>query len=196
MITDINSLKNISDKEFFDNFSYIMHVALIKDEGLYFDLIDQMYEICERNESVLDDVLNRCVKDIDIIKTKDIRYLEFGKAFSETLKLILGDKYTDGEYLSLGCVMASYISYIRSWLTKDEYYEIRDMFVPFYLPISIEMLDIDNAVNTFNKYIPVNENGKYTLALIKKVGKCVIDDSVSIDDITKAFNEINFDEAW
>ena len=196
MITDINSLKNISDKEFFDNFSYIMHVALIKDEGLYFDLIDQMYEICERNESVLDDVLNKCVKDIDIIKTKDIRYLEFGKAFSETLKLILGDKYTDGEYLSLGCVMASYISYIRSWLTKDEYYEIRDMFVPFYLPISIEMLDIDNAVNTFNKYIPVNENGKYTLALIKKVGKCVIDDSVSIDDITKAFNEINFDEAW
>lgn len=196
MITDINTLKNISDKEFFDNFSSIMHVALIKDEGLYFDLIDQMYEICERNESVLDDVLNRCVKDIDIIKTKDIRYLEFGKAFSETLKLILGDKYTDGEYLSLGCVMASYISYIRSWLTKDEYYEIRDMFVPFYLPISIEMLDIDNAVNTFNKYIPVNENGKYTLTLIKKVGKCVIDDSVSIYDITKAFNEINFDEAW
>ena len=196
MITDINSLKNISDKDFFNNFSYIMHIALIKDEGLYFDLIDQMYEICERNETVLDDVLRRSNKDIDIIKAKDIRYLEFGKAFSESLKLILGDKFSDGEYLSLGCVMASYISYIRSWLTKDEYYEIRDMFVPFYLPISVEMLDIENAVNTFCKYIPANENGSYTLTLIKKVGKCVIDDSVSVEDIKNAFNEINFDEAW
>ena len=46
-----------------------------------------------------------------------------------------------GECVALGCVAAAYISWKKNYLSMDEYYEIRDMFVPFYLPISIDNIE-------------------------------------------------------
>ncbi len=106
------------------------------------------------------------------------------------------DKFTEGECLALGCVAEGYISYIKNWLTKDEFYEIRDMFVPFCLPISVELMDVDKGVECFKADNELNEKNLYTLPLIKKIGKTVIDSTVSPEDIRAALTEINFDEAW
>ena len=43
--------------------------------------------------------------------------------------------------VALGTVAAAYISWKRGMLSMEEYYEIRDMFVPFYLPITVEGID-------------------------------------------------------
>ena len=50
-----------------------------------------------------------------------------------------------GECIALGAVAAAFISWKHNWLSMEEYYEIRDMFVPFNLPISID--DIDPSAN-------------------------------------------------
>lgn len=202
LINDLDQVIKLSDKEFFNNFAYIMQIALVKDDSLYVDLIDKMYEICERDKEVLSDVLERTNKAKTLIMTKDnmntssISALSFGYAFKEGLKELLNDKYLDGEYLSLGCVAQGYISYKKNWLTKEEYYELRDMFVPFYLPISVEMLDIDKALEKIISNLEKNKDGLYSMALLKKIGKTVVDNTVSIDDIKDAINELNFDEAW
>lgn len=202
LITDIDKVLSLSDKEFFNNFSFIMQVALVKDSALYVDLIDMMYEICERNKDVLADVLNRCNKaknlilDKEALNTKAVSSLSFGHIFADCLSDLLKDKYSYGEYLSLGCVATGFISYKKNWLTKEEYYELRDMFVPFYLPISIEMLDIEKALEVFENNNELNADNKYTMVLLKKIGKTVVDNTISIDDIKEAFNELNFDEAW
>ena len=46
-----------------------------------------------------------------------------------------------GECVALGAVAAAFISWKHNWLSMEEYYEIRDMFVPFQLPISIDDID-------------------------------------------------------
>ena len=200
--TNIDEVIKLDDKDFFCNIAFSMQIALVKDLSLYTDLIDKMYEICERDKDVLLNILERTDKAKMLILNKQElndgkpSALSFGYKIGEALSECLKDKYEAGEYLSLGCVAEGYIAYKKNWLTKEEYYELRDMFVPFYLPISIEMLDVDKVLEAICGNLSVNVDGLYTFALIKKIGKSVIDNTISIDDIKEAINELNFDEAW
>ena len=199
---DFDSVMSLSDAEFFSNFAFYMQTALVKDISLYTDLIDEMYEICEREKSVLEDIILRVEKDRKLIldqnalKESSVSPLSFGFTIAEALSEVIPGKFNNGEYLSLGCVAESYISYKKNWLNKDEYYEIRDMFVPFYLPISVDMLDIENVLTYIKENVLTNEENHYTLALLKKIGRTVVDRTITLDDIKDALEEINFDEAW
>lgn len=198
--TNLTEVTELSDKAFFENFSFLMHIALIKDANLYTYMIDKMYEICERDSDTLEyifDKIENNLKVIDIIIKKEnvLSPLLFGINFAEVLKSETGERFNYGEALSLGSVAEAFISYKKNLLTKEEYYEIRDMFVPFYLPISVDMLDIDHMVDSFCECYEAKED-KYTMVLLKKLGKTTIDSSVTKEDIRAAFDELNFDEAW
>ena len=75
----------------------------------------------------------------------------------------------------------------------DEYYEIRDMFVPFQLPISIDHIDPEEILR-LTKSDKKMDAGKIKFILLKKVGKAVIDTSVTDDDIRNAIKEIYFSD--
>lgn len=75
----------------------------------------------------------------------------------------------------------------------EEYYEVRDMFVPFNLPISIDNIDV-NEVLKLTKSDKKMDAGTLKFILLKKIGKAVIDNTVTDDEIIAALNEINFDE--
>ncbi len=53
------TIKNMDDKAFYDNFAHIMHLALVKDELFYTDLIDLMYEIKDRDEKTWEYIANK-----------------------------------------------------------------------------------------------------------------------------------------
>lgn len=200
--TNLDNVLSMSDKEFFSNFSFIMHIALIKDMLLYTFLIDKMYEICERDEETIKEILERVENNKKLIielnnKDNKLNPLSFGFRLAQSISDTIDEDLSAGEYLSLGCVAEAFISYKKNWLNKDEYYEIRDMYVPFYLPISITKIDIDGIINNFiNNNTTVLNSDTYEFVLLKKIGKTVIDKTINIDDIREALNEINFDEAW
>ena len=98
-----------------------------------------------------------------------------------------------GECVALGMVAASYIAYKRELLTFDEYYEIRDMFVPFNLPISIDDVDIEEVL-AYTKSDKKMENNQIKFVLLKKIGKAVVDKTVSDDEIRAALKEIVYVE--
>ena len=75
----------------------------------------------------------------------------------------------------------------------DEYYEIRDMFVPFNLPISIEDIDPEEILK-LTKSDKKMEDGQIKFVLLKKVGKAVIDKTVTDQDILNALSEIHYVE--
>ena len=56
----------------------------------------------------------------------------------------------------------------------EEFYEIRDMFVPFYLPISVENIDPQEILK-LTKSDKKMEAGTIKFILLKKIGKAVID---------------------
>ena len=75
----------------------------------------------------------------------------------------------------------------------EEYYEIRDMFVPFNLPISVDDLEPERIL-ALTKSDKKMENDRIRFILLEKIGKAVVDISVTDDQILEAIGEINFTE--
>lgn len=188
----------LSDGEFFNGFSYVMKAAIIKDASFYTYLIDKMYEICEKEKETISYIIDKFVS----IKYLVLNTAKNGKCadtFANTIANAIYE-YKEhslkiGECQSLAMVASAFISWKKNWLNKDEYYEIRDMFVPFYLPISMEMIDIDRLTDLICNNLESNGES-CELILLKKIGKTVIDTSITREDIRNAIDELNFDEAW
>ena len=67
------------------------------------------------------------------------------------------------------------------------------MFVPFNLPISIDSIDPEEILK-LTKADKKMESGQIKFVLLKKVGKAVIDRTVTDEDILAAIREIYFSD--
>ena len=196
---NIATLQSLSDRQFYSGFAEVMKSALIKDGNFYEWLIDQMYEICERDVETLSEMVERSctikklVVEKDPLEKGDRALLNFGHTIGHAIEKYVNFTMTHGECVALGCVAAAFISWKKNWLSMEEYYEIRDMFVPFYLPISIDNLDIEEVLR-LTRSDKKAENGYIKFILLKKVGKALIDKTVTDDEIREALQELNFNE--
>lgn len=196
---NVSTLKTLEDRQFYSGFAEIMKHGLIKDGAFYEWLIENMYEICDRDpETLLEMVQKSCmVKKLlvekDPTEKGDRALLNFGHTIGHAIEKYKNFSLTHGECVALGAVAAAFISWKHEWLSMEEYYEIRDMFVPFYLPISIEDID-PTQILKLTKSDKKMEDGQIKFVLLKKVGKAVIDKTVSDEDILNALSEIHYVE--
>lgn len=196
---NIAVLQTLEGRQFFSGFAEIMKHGLIKDEAFYLWLLENMYEICDRNLDTLQEMVFRScqikkqVVEKDPTEKGERALLNYGHTIGHAIEKAKHFSLYHGECVALGAVAAAYISYKRNMISMEEYYEIRDMFVPFNLPISVE--DIDPAeIVKLTRSDKKMEAGKIKFVLLKKIGKAVIDDTVTEQEILDAVNEIYFSE--
>jgi len=196
---NLSTLKTLSDRQYFNGFAEIMKHGLIKDAGFYEWLISNMYEICDRDLDVLEEMIissctiKKLVVEKDPTEQGDRALLNFGHTIGHAIEKAKNFELLHGECVALGCVAAAYISCKRELLTMEEYYEIRDMFVPFYLPITVDDLKPEEVLS-YTKSDKKMEAGKIKFVLLKRIGKSMIDKTVKEEEILAAINEILFDE--
>lgn len=196
---NIATLKTLDDRQFYNGFAEVMKHGLIKDGAFYEWLLDKMYEICDRDtDTLLNMVQKSCmvkklVVEKDPTEKGDRALLNFGHTMGHAIEKAKNFTLSHGECVALGSVAAAFISWKHEWLSMEEYYEIRDMFVPFNLPISVEGIDPEEilALTKSDKKV---EGSKIKFILLKKVGKAVIDLNVTDDDILNAVKEILYIE--
>ena len=70
---------------------------------------------------------------------------------------------------------------------------MRDMFVPFNLPISIDSIDPEEILR-LTKSDKKMDGGQIKFVLLKKVGKAVIDKTITDEEILEAIREIYFSD--
>lgn len=196
---NVSVLKTLEERQFYSGFAEIMKHGLIKDSVFYEWLLENMYEIDERDPAVLEEMVMRSstikklVVEKDPAEKGDRALLNFGHTIGHAIEKAMHFEWYHGECVALGCVAAAFISWKHELLTMDEYYEIRDMFVPFHLPISIDSIDPEEVLK-LTKSDKKMEAGRIKFILLKKVGKAVIDTTVSDEDILNAVKEIYFSE--
>ena len=196
---NVSTLKTLSDRQFYSGFAEIMKHGLIKDAVFYEWLLDHMYEICDREPETLlemvekSSLIKKLVVEKDPTEKGDRALLNFGHTIGHAIEKYKNFTMTHGECVALGAVAAAFISWKHEWLSMEEYYEIRDMFVPFNLPISIEGIDPEEILRLTRSDKKV-EGNHIKFILLKKVGKAVIDKTVSDQDILNALNEIHYVE--
>lgn len=196
---NIQVFDTLPDRQFFSGFAEVMKAGLIKDATFYEWLIENMYEICEKDKETLKEMIYRScyikktVVEKDPTEKGDRALLNLGHTLGHAIEKYRNFELLHGECVALGCVAAAYISMKHNLIKSDDYYEIRDMFVPFNLPISIDSVNAKEIV-ALTKSDKKMEAGKIKFILLKKVGKAIIDTSVTEEDMLEALNEIIFTE--
>lgn len=196
---NIGTLKTLDDRQFFSGFAEVMKYGLIKDAIFYEWLLDNLYEIQDRDPDVLEEMVMRSCMVKKLVVEKDPKeqgdraLLNFGHTIGHAIEKAKNFQMLHGECIALGSVAAAFISWKHNWLSMEEYYEIRDMFVPFNLPISIDDIDPEEIL-ALTKSDKKMAAGQIRFVLLKKVGKALIDTTVSDEDILNALKEIHFSE--
>lgn len=196
---NISALTTLDGRQFFSGFAEIMKHGLIKDSEFYVWLINNMYEICERDLNVLQEMVMRScnvkknVVEKDPTEKGERALLNFGHTIGHAIEKAKNFELYHGECVALGAVAAAYISWKKGMLSMEEYYEVRDMFVPFYLPITVDNINPEEIV-ALTKSDKKMEAGKIKFVLLKRIGKAVIDDTVTDEEMLAAVNEIYFSE--
>ncbi len=196
---NISTLKELDNRQFYAGFAEVMKHGLIKDAEFYEWLLDNMYEIHDRDLETLEEmVIRSCtvkklVVEKDPTEKGDRALLNFGHTIGHAIEKYKNFEMLHGECIALGMVAAAYISWKHNWLSMEEYYEVRDMFVPFNLPISIDDIDPEQIL-TLTKSDKKMEAGQIKFVLLKKVGKAVIDKTITDEEIIEAIKEIYFSD--
>ena len=192
-------LKDLDGRQYYAGMAEVLKSALLRDGVLYEWLLSNLYEICDREPETIEEmILRTCTIKKNIVEKDpyekgDRALLNLGHTLGHAIEKYKNFQLLHGECVALGTVCAAYISWKRQLLSDDEYYEIRDMFVPFSLPISIDGIS-PKEVLELTKSDKKMDAGQIKFILLKKVGKAVIDTSVTDDDILNAIKEIYYSE--
>ena len=196
---NLTVLKDLDDRQYFAGFAEVMKSAMIRD-GIYYEwLLENLYEICDHELAVIREMVYRCnlikksVVEKDPTEQGERALLNLGHTIGHAIEKYKNFSMLHGECVALGCVAAAYISWKKEYLSMEEYYEIRDMFVPFNLPISIDAIDPEQIV-ALTKSDKKMENGHIKFILLKKIGKAFISTDVTDEEMLEAVKEIHFSD--
>ncbi|MCR5673202.1 MAG: 3-dehydroquinate synthase [Lachnospiraceae bacterium] len=190
-----DTLKTLPDREYSSGIAEILKAGLIKDAAFYEWLIDNFSEIMQRQSDKVAGMLYKAISIKQFFVTKDPyeknerMILNFGHTIGHALEKYFDFKYSHGQCVALGSVASAYISWKRQMLSDEEFYEIRDMFVPFDLPISIDDIDIDEVCANIG-HDKKNTDDGLKFILLKKIGKAVIVNDVKEEEIKAAVNNL------
>lgn len=196
---NVSTLKDLDDRQYFSGMAEVMKYGLLRDGIFYEWLIEHMYEICDRESETLEEMVLRSCTNKKIIVEKDPTekgdraLLNLGHTIGHAIEKAKHFEMLHGECVALGCVAAAYISWKKQLLSMEEYYEIRDMFVPFNLPISVEDIDPKEIVE-LTKSDKKMDAGHIRFILLKKVGKATINTTVTEEEMLEAVKELHFSD--
>ena len=196
---NMSTLSTLPGRQFSSGMAEVLKHGLIKNERFYTWLIDSFNEINDREPEVLEEMIYESCLIKKAVVEKDPReqgeraLLNFGHTLGHAIEKHKNFKLYHGECVALGCVCAAIISYHRQLLSAEECYEIRDMFMPFGLPITIDDMDIEEVIR-LTKSDKKADGDTIRFILLKKVGKAFIDRTVTDEEMRSALGEIYFDE--
>lgn len=192
-------LDTLDLREFYCGMAEIMKAGLIVDSKFYVWLIDNNYEICEHQDEFMAEMISHAqtikknIVEKDPFENGNRALLNFGHTIGHGIEAAFAGEYKHGEAVSLGMVVASYISWKLNYIQMEDYYEIRDMFVLYHLPISVSV-DKTIEILSFISKDKKNKDEHIRMILLKRVGKAFIEEDVSKDLIKEALQEICFDD--
>lgn len=194
---NLSLLNTLPERQFYSGMAEVLKYGLIKDVNFFEWLISNFYEIGEKDFEILAEMIINCCKikkavvEKDPLEMGERALLNFGHTLGHAIEKHKNFQLLHGECVALGIVCAAHISMQKELISSDEFYEIRDMLVPFQLPISMEDLDIP-AIIQLTKSDKKMDAGKIKFILLKKIGKAIIDETVTEDEMCKALEEIHY----
>ena len=113
---NVSVLKTLEERQYFSGFAEIMKHGLIRDSVFYVWLLENMYEICDRDPDTLEEMvirssnIKKTVVEKDPMEQGERALLNFGHTIGHALEKAKNFALYHGECVALGCVAAAYWS--------------------------------------------------------------------------------------
>lgn len=185
---NVNTLKTLPKKEFSAGMAESLKYGMIVSKDYYEYIVLNKDKILDMNEADLKYIIKcACEFKADIVnkdeKESGLReILNFGHTIGHAVETLLEFKLVHGECVSIGMVAATYISYKRGNITKQELDDLETILNYFKLPTQIRGIDSNDIYNQMFLDKKVSNN-VLSFVLLNKIG-----DVFRTKDITK--NEI------
>lgn len=192
---NIDSLLTLPENQYYAAMGEILKHGLIQDASYYEWLINHLVEIYEKETPVLEEMVLRSVQIKQAVVEEDPKeqglraILNFGHTVGHAIESLKQFQMLHGECVALGMQAAAYISWKRGYIEKEEFFEIRDMFVGFHLPISLDNLETADILEVM-KNDKKTVDGTIRFILLKEIGNAVIDKTVTETEMTEAIDYI------
>lgn len=191
---DTDILFDMQGAEFSSLIAYSMRFAMEYSTNLYGYIINHLYELCDLEHETLEELFEEIYKvqrRILMNKTKEerrkISVLEALGDFYLSL-----DAFPESDSVAFGCITGAYYSYKKELLSTEDYYEIRDMFVPFGLSITQTRYDCKKLFDEFQTFLQSHEK-KDDILYLKKIGKMT---DAFVPALDEGFNEDLFESVY
>jgi len=197
--TNPTTLKTLPEDEFASGMGEVLKSALLADSEFFEWLLDNMDGITEKDDDVILEMVRRTASiKVDIVerdpKEKGERaLLNFGHTIGHAIEKYKNFTMPHGKCVALGCIAAAAISEKRGWLEPEELFEIRDVCTMFDLPMFVDGIDAQEILR-ITKSDKKMSGGHIRFILLKEIGKAVIAEDVTDEEILDGIKFINWDE--
>ena len=196
VIIDPYLLSTLPKREFLSGYAEIVKHSIIHDKNFFKWLDKNSKKIFSLNYDVISKAIYKSIlikkqyvtkDEKEILKNKNSRaILNFGHTFGHALETFYkyNNKLTHGEAISIGMIIASYISFKLDYLSEKNFKKITSHFITNQLPIDDNKM-YDNKIFKIIHNDKKNINGKINFVLIKNIGNAFLKQNISLQNLKK-----------
>ncbi|WP_312371750.1 3-dehydroquinate synthase [Lachnoclostridium sp.] len=192
---NLECLKTIDDRIFLSGMGEIIKHGLIQDIAYYEWLKENRNLIIAKDVTVLRKMvgrsceIKRSVVEIDPHEQNERAWLNFGHTIGHAVEKWMEFTLLHGECVAIGMAAASYLSYERGYLTKEEHEDILSTIEAFKLPTRVQKLEIANILEALSRDKKMDA-GQIKFILLRRIGEAVIDTTITTEELIRAIEFI------
>jgi len=190
---NLSVLKTLDTLQRSSGMGEIIKHSLIRDKKYYQELVSKCEDILALNTQAVTEMIFRSqeikkqVVENDPKEKGERAHLNFGHTIGHAIEKFAEFSLLHGHCVGLGMVAASYISFLRGNITKDELLSIEELISLYGLPVRYKVINNENVIE--NCFHDKKKEGKLIrFVLLNEIGSCYTTTDVSKDEMNAAIN--------
>ena len=188
---DPQVLASLPDREYAAGLAEVIKYGLICDQPFYEWLLEKRDLLTQRDEAALVEAIERSCDAKARVVAEDERegglraILNLGHTFGHAIEAAQGyGQWLHGEAVAAGMMLALKLSVRRGWIGEDQIAVLADWLSAVGLPVDPpDNMSVDTWLDHMGRDKKV-VNGRLRLVLLESIGKAVIADDVSPEELS------------
>jgi len=192
VLADISTLTTLPERELKAGLAEVIKYGLIRDLQFYVWLELNLEKLLSRDASALTYAIHRsCANKAEVVaadekETGERALLNLGHTFGHAIETGMGyGEWLHGEAIAAGTLIAAELSHRLGWIDQSAVKRIEQIFVRAGLPTSGPRLGAARYLELMSHDKKV-QDGKLRLVLLQEIGKAVVYDQVSDEQLSAA----------
>ena len=192
---NVNTLRTLSEEQFISGMGEVIKHGIIRDKVFFDYLRDNVEKIKKRDAetfiymSKINCGIKAAVVEQDEKENALRAILNFGHTIGHAVESAYNFTMTHGECVGLGMIAASYISYKRNMITKEELDEIENILDEYGFRTRVKLPE-NRKIWGFMQKDKKKAEGKLKFILPEAIGKVIQTTDVGMEEIFAALEYI------